>query len=355
MNRHVLASGLSLVFFALLIGCASPTTKQSALDPEMVRMEEQKQMQLAIKKDLQYDERLQRVTWPLLSAAVPFCEGDTVPRLGIQFASIYAYSKDYQHAASAVLGLDHRVRVIGVTPSGPAEKAGIKIGDVILRMNGEEVPTGKKAVKKYSKMAAKAVAAGPDVSFDLLRGYQELSITTRTEDVCRFSSQLIPTDEVNAYADGNAIYVTRGMMRFADNDRKLSLVVAHELAHNSQGHISAKKKNYWIGAIFDIAAAAYGANTQGAFGNMAARSYSQEFEAEADYVGLYMMAHANIELDESADFWREMGIDNPGSITKSYASSHPSTAERYLAIENAVREIRIKQKDGVSLMPEMKK
>ena len=311
-------------------------------------------MQLALKKNREYDERLQRVAWPLIRAATPLCEGNTMPRLGFQFATIHAYTKDYQPAARALLGLDDHLRVIGIAPTGPAEQAGIKVGDIILRLNGQEVPTGKKSVNKFAKLATDAVEAGPDISFDLLRDGNEITTSATLEKVCRFSPLYVNSDEINAFADGDNIYITRGMMRFAEDDRDLSLVVAHELAHNSQEHIKAKTKNYWLGAIFDIAAAAYGVNTQGAFGNMTAGTYSKEFEAEADYVGLYMLAYADIDFSGAADFWREMGIQNPGSITKSYASSHPSTAERYLAIENAAVEIHTKEKDGFELKPEMK-
>lgn len=343
------------VLALLILGCAAPTTKQVGLDPELIRQEEEKQKQLALEKDRDYDARLQRVALPILRAGVPLCEGNTLPRIGIQMSNIDVYQKDYQSAANAVFGLDDRVQIIGVTAGGPAEAAGVEIGDIILRVNGDKLPTGKKAIKESTKIADNALAAGSVVSFDLLRASEELSIDVPGEEVCRFSVQLLAMDDLNAFADGNAIYVTRGMMRFAENDRQLAVVVAHELAHNSQEHIKAKKKNFWLGTIFDVVAAAYGVNTQGAFGNMAARTYSKEFESEADYVGLYVMALADIDLSEAADFWRGFGAENPSSITRNYASSHPSSAERYLAIENTVIEIHVKQKDGFELKPEMKK
>ena len=354
MNLRICTMVLFGAISMLVFGCAAPTTKQADLDPELVRQEEEKQKQLALEKDRDYDARLQRIALPILRAGVPLCEGNTLPRIGIQMSNIQAYHKDYQSAANAVFGVDDRVQIISVTAGGPADAAGIEVGDIILRVNGNEIPTGKKAIKESTDIANNALAAGPVVSFDLLRAGEELSIDVSGEEVCRFSVQLVAMDDLNAFADGNAIYVTRGMMRFAENDRQLAVVVAHELAHNSQEHIKAKKKNYWLGAIFDIAAAAYGVNTQGTFGNMAARKYSKEFEAEADYVGLYVMALADIDLSESADFWRGFGAENPSSITRNYASSHPSSAERYLAIENTVNEIQTKKRDGLVLRPEMK-
>ena len=34
-----------------------------------------------------------------------------------------------------------------------------------------------------------------------------------------------------------------GMLRFAQQDEELALIVGHELAHNSRGHIAAKTAN----------------------------------------------------------------------------------------------------------------
>ena len=164
MNRHNLASGLCCILIGLLIGCAAPTTRQAALDPAMVELEEQKQLQLVIKKDREYEDRLQRVAWPLLRAAAPLCEDHTVPRLGFEVANKQAYAKDYQDAARVVFGLDDRLRVIGVTPGGPAEQAGIEYGDIVLSMNGKVLPTGKKGIKKYAGLANDAIAAVPSVS-----------------------------------------------------------------------------------------------------------------------------------------------------------------------------------------------
>jgi predicted Zn-dependent protease len=117
-------------------------------------------------------------------------------------------------------------------------------------------------------------------------------------------------------------------------------------------HQKAKMQNYMLGSLLDILAAAYGINTQGTFGNSAAQAYSQEFEAEADYVGLYIMALAGLEIENSANFWRRMAALHPGSIGRNHASSHPATAERFVAIEQTVLEIRQKQAGGLALTPE---
>jgi predicted Zn-dependent protease len=51
---------------------------------------------------------------------------------------------------------------------------------------------------------------------------------------------LSESDAVNAFADGEKVVITKGMMRFVENDRELSLVIAHEMAHNAMGHTDNK-------------------------------------------------------------------------------------------------------------------
>jgi len=54
---------------------------------------------------------------------------------------------------------------------------------------------------------------------------------------------------------------------------------------------------------------------------------AEDFEREADYVGLYIMALDGWPIDSAPDLWRRMAAQSPGSIK--FASSHPTTAERF--------------------------
>ena len=98
------------------------------------------------------------------------------------------------------------------------------------------------------------------------------------------------------------------MIRFAQKDEELGLVIAHELGHNIMDHVSKLRSNSILGTIVDLAAAYYGVNTQGIFGQVGATMYSQEFEAEADYVGIYYMERAGYSIDNVANFWRNMAV-----------------------------------------------
>jgi predicted Zn-dependent protease len=246
--------------------------------------------------------------------------------------------------------------VTWVAEQGPAAKSGLAVDDRILSINNVEFGTSN---QQHNKFYAEASRIGknttPIKSLLVKRGDQLLEMDIRLEKICGYPVVLRESDAVNAYADGKRIIITKGMMRFAQQDQELALVVAHELGHNLMGHLDKKKTNHMLGTIIDLAAAANGVSTRGTFANMGARAFSQDFEAEADYVALYYMNAADLPLEGSANFWRQMAAEHPGSIGTSHSASHPATSERFLAISNTIAEINHKISAGLPVEPNLGK
>ena len=176
---------------------------------------------------------------------------------------------------------------------------------------------------------------------------------------CSFAIIVPHKDQLNAAADGSRIYVATGMLRFA-NDDELSVVLAHEIAHNAMRHRDAQMKNMLggalLGAIADIAMAAGGQNTGGKYSQMGAeagaQAFSQDFEREADYVGQYILAWAGLPVDNAARFWRRMAVEHPTGIV--FATTHPTTAERFVRLAKWASEVNTKLASGDAFGPEMK-
>ena len=80
--------------------------------------------------------------------------------------------------------------------------------------------------------------------------------------------------------------------------------------------------------------------------------FSQDFEREADYVGVYLLARAGRPTAKAPNFWRRMAQEDPRSIK--FASTHPTSAERFVRLEQASREIEQKVARGEDLRPEMR-
>jgi Zn-dependent protease with chaperone function len=145
------------------------------------------------------------------------------------------------------------------------------------------------------------------------------------------------------------------MVNFTRTDDELAVVIAHEMAHNIMKHIEARKQNVGLGVLADIAVVllSRGQVSGTNFASLAANKYSQEFEAEADYVGLYIMAQARMPIADAPKFWRRMAVAHPASIGTNHSASHPSTAYRMVALEETVKEIDDKKQKGEALVPYM--
>jgi predicted Zn-dependent protease len=146
------------------------------------------------------------------------------------------------------------------------------------------------------------------------------------------------------------------MVNFVKDDNELALVIAHEMAHNTMKHIDARQQNAAIGVLADLAVVllSRGQVNNTGFGRIGAGAFSQEFEAEADYVGLYIMANAGLPIADAPKFWRRMAAANPANIKTNHSASHPSTSYRMVALEETVKEINAKIEKGEALVPNMK-
>lgn len=355
MISHRLARvGSAVLVFALLASGCAPTTTRPEPDRAAVLKEQEIQRQMAVKQAHRYQRRLDTVSYPILRSGIELCGKDVQPRLGMFFNNVYSYDASYQSAARTALGLGERMSIVYVTPGSPAEQAGLSNNDVLLDINGVAAPAGKSGVKKTTRLLANALDSGRPIRITVERAGRAYPTTVTPEVVCAYPVILDQSDALNAFADGENIYITKGMLRFVESDNELALVIAHELAHNAMSHIGKKTGNYALGSVLDIAAAVYGIDTQNAFGKMASNAHSQAFESEADYVGLYLMAMADLPIGEANEFWRRMAVEYPGSIEGSYTATHPSTSERFVAIDETVGEIMAKLDAGEPLVPERK-
>lgn len=178
---------------------------------------------------------------------------------------------------------------------------------------------------------------------------------------CDFEFVVLLKRGVNAFADGQKIYVSMDMLNFADTDEQLALVLGHEYAHNIMRHVKSQKTNTLLGTLFgtalDITAGSLtGIGTGSIFRRIGGRAgqlaYSKPFEKEADYIGLYITALASYTIDDAASFWRRMSIKHPKSIY--IATTHPTNPERYVGLKKAVEEIDQKKMNGQMLVPNIK-
>lgn len=351
-------NALLFPILALLLAagaCAGPTTRGVEVDDALVASEAKKQREIAFRSLMEDQDHIHDVAFPVLTGAAALCGNQIRPAVGMYFVNLPFIQKEYREAASNLYGLGDSPQITHVASGSPADRAGLEAGDVLAEIGSTVVPTGDRAMAEIAAMWEKTVRPEKATVFTVLRGGSELQVEVTPVEACDYPVLVVTSSAVNAFADGAKIGVTRGMLRFARDDQELSLVISHELAHNVMKHIGAQKQNALFGSILDIlASAATGISTGGIFGNVAAQAYSKEFEAEADYVGLYIMARAGLKIDDAPYFWRRMAAEHPGSIQANHASSHPATPQRFVALEKTIEEIERKRSAGEALVPSLK-
>jgi hypothetical protein len=350
-GKHTIPT-FALVAALALVGCATPTTVRKSVDPALAAQEAAIQRKLAFERQVNDYAHVQTVARPLLRSSVALCGAHVVPAVGLFAVNAYDFKKGDAQEGARANGLGEVPTVIVVVDHTPASSAGLQVHDKLLAVDGWPVPVGNKASAAAMEHVGNQLKTG-HMTLTVDREGQKLDLPMQAETICDYGVTAVPSDAVNAYADGKSVYITRGMLRFVETDQELALVVAHELAHNAMGHIEKKRINASIGSVFDALAAGFGVYTGGAFGKAGAQAYSQAFESEADYVGLYAMARADIPIDGAANFWRRMGVAS-GGIKTEYGATHPGSAERFVAIENAISEIHAKQAANLALVPNIK-
>jgi hypothetical protein len=362
MKLRAAVLGVALAFAAEAASAgifAKPNTVAPRATKAAVDAEAQHQVDYMLDMRLAEVARVDAIADKLLRANADLCP-DTRAKLGFSAIAVGDLKGPLGDAAVRRWGASEQLQVISVTPEGAARAAGLQIGDRLESLNGSPVETGGKALANWTRQLAGVLESDPaSVRLTVRRAGELRAIEIAPLRACAYDVVLdTEAKEINAYADGKRIVVTRPMYRLASSDPELALVIAHELAHDAKRHISAQRRNATVGmlggaAVDILIAATTGVNTQGAFtkagGQVGASAYSPEFESEADYVGLYFMARAGFPIEGAENFWRKMGAEHPESIF--LRGSHPPTSERYLAIAAAREEISAKIAAMASLTP----
>lgn len=143
---------------------------------------------------------------------------------------------------------------------------------------------------------------------------------------------VIDVNEFNALAFGGGYFVIFTGLMNQTNDDELAYVIAHELAHNTAGHIEEK---YFL-TLKDV------------FGDKPSTGYATSFtnimEQEADRIAIIYTALAGFNPNGGATIWekRPQGIEQ-----YAFYRSHPANDQRAKAVRYASSKIMKYYKRGV--------
>jgi predicted Zn-dependent protease len=206
----------------------------------------------------------------------------------------------------------------------------------------EVVPIGQPAPSTTSQPQISSSARSNARSFvnvvNTLEPVAERECRSRTKNVnCDFN--IVVDDRAgqpaNAYqtldSQGRPIIAfTLALINDARNEDELAFVMGHEAAHHIAGHIARQQQNAVAGAVIFAGLATLGGADAGAVksaqelgAQVGARSYSKDFELEADALGTVITKKAGFNPLRGAEFFTR--IPDPGD---KFLGTHPPNAAR---------------------------
>ncbi len=371
-----------ILLIIALIACAAPQTKRPTISSPELLDEMVYQIEPAFQYAKRLEARIDSIAEPILWNNSEMCGSNIRYRYGFYYTDkVYVHKSEMSDVHKRLFlryyKLSHIPKlpiIIGIVPDSPADRGGLKVGDTIVKIDSTFIQSYTKRVQReihgtkridytpksnFIEALEGSITKHKPVTFVVRRNNREIKVVMQSKPTCDYNISVVEGGGVNAWTNGKSVWVSSGMLEFA-NDNELAMVIAHEIAHCTGGHISKKRANaltgWLIGTIVQtsIEVATNTINRTSDLGRsgmmVGAAAHSQAFEQEADYIGMYLMSRAGYPTKGVEDFWRRISEKDPMGAN-SLAGTHPPTSYRYLLIAKTHKEIEFKKSNGLPILP----
>lgn len=270
------------------------------------------------------DERVATLAHRLAVASADFCaEREYLAGLTVHHLSQYDPSSRQGLQRELALGVEPQVLALAAT--GPAEMAGLRVGDAILSIDGQDLNffpiDHPMSVEPINTLQSLIDAAFEDGFARLIVETEgtERAVEIEAELGCRSKFYVLPSSKLNARADGMNVVVTSSLILFVQNDDELAAALAHELAHNVLRH---RSRIAQASRLLE--------NDRRAFSR-----FLRSTESDADLLSLELLQRAGYDPAAAISLWKRLG---PKKESLFGSTSHPGWRERVYQMEQALEQ-----------------
>lgn len=210
----------------------------------------------------------------------------------------------------------------------------------------QEIAVGQQMNQDLLSSGEFTLHQNPDIQNYVVEIGERLLPHSDRADELTYTFQVIADDQVNAFATmGGYVYITTGLIKFADNEAQLASVVGHEIGHIDGKHLLTQIR---ADAVRRGLITATGLDSheivQIGVELLIERPNSREDEYDADQRGLSMIGDAGYAQSAMPDFMQKLG--NQGGSPPEFLSTHPAPDNRVEALEESIDP---NQRDGDGL------
>ncbi|UYY58529.1 M48 family metalloprotease [Sphingomonas sp. S2-65] len=263
----------------------------------------------------QADMALATIGWRLASNNVALCDRQE-PGLGMQIHTLDQFESSSRKGAESHFGFATPVAVEGVVPNSPADRAGLRADDSLVRVGSVAVSqvAGKPGSTDRLVAAQLALAALPidtPIVVEAVRAGKPVRVTVNPVPICKSRFELRLASDFRASADGSMVQISSAFLDTYSREQ-VAAAVAHELSHNILHHrdrLDARGVNFGM-------LSGFGGSVK----------YFRQTEIQADLLSVYLLANAGYDPNVSIAFWKAFGPSKAGGIFRT--RSHPHWRDR---------------------------
>ena len=164
---------------------------------------------------------------------------------------------------------------------------------------------------------------------------------------------VLDTDEVNALAcPGGIVFITRGMLKRAQNEEELSAILAHEVGHvNHKDGLGTIQRARWVQVVTLLGSEAakkvsgaelaklvslFEGSVNDVVKTLIVSGYSREQEAAADSSAMTFMYRAGYDPYGLSDYLGKLSKEQTGGAGQGLFATHPGMTERLAKARSAI-------------------